>query len=62
MESDLTSLKKIDQAVMDGKLEMSDGDAEFLESVRDRIIAQRWELTKKQRQWLGDIQARIMVW
>jgi hypothetical protein len=59
MWADVDTLKKIDIAVLNNKLELSDDDKKFIASVRKQIGAQRNELSKKQRQWLGDIQARI---
>jgi hypothetical protein len=59
MWADVDTLKKIDIAVLNNKLELSDDDEKFIASVRNQIGAQRKELSRKQRQWLGDIQARI---
>jgi hypothetical protein len=59
MWADVETLKKIDIAVSNNKLELSDDDRRFIDSVRNQIGAQRNELSRKQRQWLGNIQARI---
>lgn len=62
MRSDIVSLHKIDQAVIDRKIVLTHFEEGFLKSIRDRVESQSGELSRKQRQILGEIQARILKW
>lgn len=53
MRSDIVSLHKIDQAVIDRKIILTPFEEGFLENIRNRVESQSGELSRKQRQILG---------
>ncbi len=61
MQADVNFIEDIRNAVEDGKLELRQGEEEFIDSVEERIEDDR-ELTAKQRMWLDDIHERIQLW
>lgn len=62
MRSDIVSLHKIDQAVLDRMVDLTPFEEKFLEGIRGQVESQSRELTMKQRQILGKIQAKILKW
>jgi hypothetical protein len=62
MRSDIVSLHKIDQAVFNRKIDLTPFEEKFLNGIRDQVESQSYELTVKQRQILGKIQAKILKW
>ena len=62
MRSDIVSLHKIDKAIIDRKVDLTPFEEKFLNGIRDQVELQKWELTPKQRQILGNIQSKILKW
>jgi hypothetical protein len=62
MRSDIVSLHKIYQAVRERKVTLTPFEEKFINGIRDQVESQSRELTVKQRQILGRIQAKILKW
>jgi len=62
MRSDIVSLHKIDKAVIERKIDLTPFEEEFLSGIRWQVESQSRELTRKQRQILGKIQAKMLQW
>jgi len=61
METDRNFIEAIRNAVEDGKLELSQWEEEFLESVGGRLDATGF-ISKRQRETLDGIHSKIRPW
>lgn len=61
MKADINLLKAVELAIEDGKLEPSEWESDFLDSIRDWVDSNR-TLTRKQRETLDRIHERIRAW
>ena len=61
MRTDEIFLEEIEDAIEDGKLDLTSFEEDFVDSIRDKIDSGR-DLTRKQREVLDQIHSKIRAW
>jgi hypothetical protein len=61
MKTDLVMFTRIKEAFSEGKIELDGFERDFLNSIEKRLDVEK-DLTKRQREVLDQIQAKISPW
>lgn len=62
MKTDEKFVADILVAIDENKVDVGDNEREFVESMNHRINASGLDMTRKQREWIADIHAKIRLW
>lgn len=61
MKTEEIFLEEIENAIEDGKINLTSYEEDFVDSMRDKIDSDR-DLTRRQREVLDQIHAKIRAW